>query len=396
MSKTYFCNGAIILSDSQISNGYVLVDGTKILDFGHGEIAVESDTVKINLNGRYLSPGFIDLHVHGGGGFDFMDATLEAFLGIANTHVQFGTTAMCPTSLTAELSGIYAVLDCYEEAIKKNDTGAAFLGIHLEGPYLALSQRGAQDPKYIRNPEPEEYEAILAYSSHIIRWSAAPELPGALKFADYLIENGVLPSLAHTNAIYEEVLEGFNHGFSLATHFYSAMSGITRKNAQRFAGTIEAGYLIDDMDVEIIGDGIHVPPPLLKLIYKIKGPDRIALVTDAMRAAAMPEGQSILGRESDGLPVIVEDGVAKLMDRSAFAGSVATADQLIRNYVRLGEVPLVEAIKMMSQTPARILNIHHRKGKIEKGYDADLVILNEDLFAELTMVMGDIKFQKYS
>jgi len=394
MLKKYFYNANIIAVDRVIESGYVYIEGKKIMDFGQGEITVSEDTEKIDVKGDYLSPGFIDLHIHGGGGYDFMDATVEAFLGVANTHVNYGTTSMCPTSLTADIDSIYRVLDCYEDAYRNNKHGAEFLGIHLEGPYLAMGQRGAQDPKYIRNPNPEEYKKFLSHSPHIIRWSAAPELPGALDFSDYLVSQGKLVSLAHTDAIYEEVLEAFEHGFSLATHFYSAMSGITRKNAKRYAGVIEAGYLIEDMDVEIIADGIHVPAPLLQLIYKIKGPDRIALVTDAMRAAAMPEGPSILGRKEDGLPVIVEDGVAKLMDRSAFAGSVATADRLLRNYIELGGISLVDAVKMLTATPARILKVNNRKGLIAKYMDADLVVLNTDLYVEMTMVAGEIKYKR--
>ena len=213
-----------------------------------------------------------------------------------------------------------------------------------------------------------------------------------MDFADYLQAHGKLVSLAHTDAIYQEVLLGFKHGFKLATHFYSAMSGITRKNAQRFAGVIEAGYLIDEMDVEIIADGVHVPEPLLQLIFKIKGPERIALVTDAMRAAAMPEGPSVLGRLQDGLAVLVEDGVAKLQDRSAFAGSVATTDRLLRTYMDLGKVSLVDGVKMLSATPARILGIGNQKGRIAKGLDADLLILSKELSVEMTMIKGEIKY----
>lgn len=394
MDKKYFHNARLIYPTEIVDNSYVYVEGKQIISCGQGGINVSSDTLQIDVMGNYLSPGFIDLHVHGGGGHDFMDGTTEAFLKIAETHVQFGTTGMCPTTLTADRENLFSVLDAYANSLVLNKKGSTFLGMHLEGPYLAMSQRGAQDPKYIRNPDPKEYRSILAYSAHIVRWSAAPELPGALEFAKYLTSKNVLVALAHTDAIYEEVVEGFNHGFSLATHFYSAMSGITRKNAARYAGVIEAGYLIDEMDVEIIADGIHVPAPLLKLIYKIKGADHIALITDSMRAAAMPEGPSILGRKEDGLAVIVEDAVAKLPDRSAFAGSVATMDKLLRNYINLADVSLTEVIKMMSLTPARILKIEDTKGSISTNKDADLVILNNQLQVMMTIVEGDIKYQR--
>lgn len=194
--------------------------------------------------------------------------------------------------------------------------------------------------------------------------------------------------MAHTDAIYEEALAAFEAGYTLATHFYSCMSGVSRRNGFRYAGVVEAGYLIDDLFVEIIADGVHLPAPLLKLIYKIKGPDRIALITDSMRAAGMPEGDSILGSKHNGLKVIVEDGVAKLPDRSAFAGSVATFDRLIRNMIQMAEVPLLEAVKMATQTPANILGLGASKGSLETGKDADIVIFNENIRVSTTIVQG--------
>lgn len=262
--------------------------------------------------------------------------------------------------------------------------------MHLEGPYFSKNQSGAQDPRFMRNPEPEEYNKVLYHAHSIKRWSAAPELKGALEFGRHLKSMGIIAAVAHTDAIYEEVLEAFENGYTLATHFYSAMSGVSRRNAFRYAGAIEAGYLIDEMDVEIIADGIHLPPPLLKLVYKIKGASRTALITDAMRATGMPPGKSILGNIHDGLEVIVEDGVAKLMDRSAFAGSVATADRLVRTMVRSADVPLPEAIQMITSTPARILGVADKKGSLLKGKDADLVLFDADINISMTIIKGEI------
>ena len=278
-----------------------------------------------------LPPDFIDIHVHGGGGHDFMDGTEEAFIKAAEAHARFGTTSMVPTTLTAEKEELINTLNAFETAKQKNNPGAQLLGVHLEGPYFALSQRGAQDPRYIRNPDPAEYESILAHSSSIVRWSAAPELPGAIAFGRRLREKNILAAVAHTDAVYEEVLEAYENGYTLATHLYSAMSGVTRRNAYRFAGTIESAFLLD-MDVEIIADGRHLPAPLLKLIYKIKGADRTALITDSNRAAGTDVKECIIGSLKRGVNVIVEDGVAKLPDRSAFAGSVATMDRLVTKH----------------------------------------------------------------
>jgi N-acetylglucosamine-6-phosphate deacetylase len=351
-----------------------------------------ADAVEIDAQGKFIAPGFIDIHVHGGGGHDFMDGSETAFLRIAEMHARYGTTAMVPTTLTSEKENLLQILDCYELAHARNRAGAQFLGMHLEGPYFAMNQRGAQNPRYIRNPDPAEYKEILAHSSAIKRWSAAPELKGALEFGQYLRQHGVLAAVAHTDAIYEEVLEAFENGYSLITHLYSAMSGVTRRNAYRYAGVIESAYLIDAMPVEIIADGVHLPPPLLKLVYKIKGPDRIALITDAMRGAGMPPGNSILGSLDDGLPVIIEDGVAKLPDRSAFAGSVATANRLVYNMIALAGVPLPEAVKMMSATPAAIMGVADKKGTLVKGMDADIVLFDAHINVETTIVQGRIVY----
>jgi N-acetylglucosamine-6-phosphate deacetylase len=281
--------------------------------------------------------------------------------------------------------------------IQKNTGGAQFLGMHLEGPYISMNQRGAQDPAYIRNPDPEEYEDIIRASGQDIkRWSAAPELPGAITFAHYLKSNGILPSLAHTDAIYEEAAEGFKNGYTLATHLYSAMSGVTRRNAYRYAGVIETAFLIDEMDVEIIADGKHLPAPLLQLIYKIKGPGRIALVTDAMRGAGMPPGESMLGSREAGIPVIIEDGVAKLPDRTAFAGSVATANQLVKNMVMMAGVPVAKAVQMITATPARILGVNGSKGTLAGGMDADITICDKEFNVKAVVVMGEILYREKS
>ena len=387
-------NGTLITPYRYIRGGTIVIEDGLILGIHEGDVNVP-DATELDASGNYVAPGFIDIHVHGGGGYDFMDGTEEAFLKIAELHARYGTTAMVPTTLTAEKEDLLQTLDAYERANLTNRRGAAFLGIHLEGPYFALSQRGAQDPRYIRNPDPAEYEEILAYSSSIVRWSAAPELEGAIPFGRRLREKGILAAVAHTDAVYEDVLIAYENGYSLATHLYSAMSGVTRRNAFRYAGAVESAFLLD-MDVEIIADGVHLPPPLLKLVYKIKGADRTALITDAMRAAGMPEGESTLGSLKNGLKVIVEDGVAKLPDRTAFAGSVATTNQLVRNMVRLADVSLLDAVRMASTTPARIMGIETRKGSLAPGKDADIVIFDENLTINTTIVGGHIIYSNKS
>jgi N-acetylglucosamine-6-phosphate deacetylase len=389
--KIKLYNGKIITPDRIINGGCVLISFGKIIEVSEHNIDYPG-ALEIDALGKYISPGFIDIHVHGGGGHDFMDNTLEAFLGVAELHARYGTTALMPTTLSCEKDDLLATLDMYDITNKQNHKGAQFVGLHIEGPYFAMSQRGAQDPRYIRPPVLDEYTEILSRSKNIKRWSAAPELKGALEFADYMRSHNIMVAIAHTDAIYEEVVAAYDHGFTHATHFYSAMSGVSRRNAFRYAGVIESAYLIDDMTVEIIADGVHLPTPLLKLVSKIKGPDKTALITDAMRAAGMPPGESILGSKKNGLPVIVEDNVAKLPDRSAFAGSVATFDRLVANMVRLAEVPLIDAVKMASLTPAKIIKLDDTKGSLTVDKDADVVIFDEGINVDTTIVNGNVVY----
>lgn len=384
-------NGTVLTPQQTIKNGCVVVADGKIQDVGGGNIELK-DAVEIDAKGKYIAPGFIDMHIHGGGGHDFMDNTPEAFLGIAKTHARYGTTSMMPTTLSCEKQDLLDTLEIYEKTYNANTEGSDFIGLHIEGPYFAMSQKGAQNPRYIRNPDANEYQEILARSPHIKRWSAAPELHGAPELGAYLTEKNILPSIAHTDALYDDVVRAYEKGYTHATHFYSCMSGVTRRNAYRYAGVVEACYLIDGITVEIIADGAHLPAALLQLVYKIKGPHRTALITDAMRAAGMPEGKSVLGSLKNGLEVLVEDGVAKLPDRSAFAGSVATADRLVRNMITLANIPLTDAVQMMTETPATILKIEDRKGSIEKGKDADIIIFNEGINIDTTIVKGRVVF----
>jgi len=386
-------NGNLLSPSGLIPEGVIVVSGNAITAVSGNDIEVP-DAIEIDAKGCFVSPGFIDIHVHGGGGHDFMDANEEAFLKIAETHARYGTTAMLPTTLTSSKEEMLQTLAIYEEANRKNSNGSQFLGMHLEGPYFAMSQRGAQDPRYIRDPDPAEYQDIPSQTSCIRRWSAAPELKGAVEFGKYIRAKGILPAIAHTDAIYEDVIVAFENGYTLATHLYSGMSGVTRKNAFRYAGVIESAFIIDDMDVEIIADGVHLPAPLLKLIMKIKGVGRTALITDAMRAAGMPPGDSILGNIKNGLKVIVEDGVAKLPDRTSFAGSVATADRLIRTMINMAGVSLSDAVKMMTATPARILGLSDKKGELAVGRDADLVLFDNDINIAMTIINGRIVYTK--
>lgn len=384
-------NGKVI-TPFRMMNGGIRLQGDKIhlLFEGSPPPGEEGDRF-IDVQGRYIAPGFIDIHCHGGGGHDFMDGRVQAILGGTRAHMAHGTTSILPTTVASTREEIYGVLRSYEEAQKQSGKGPELLGIHLEGPYFSMEQRGAQDPEYIRNPDPEEYLDILSMSKHIRRWTVAPELEGALEMGLELQKRHILPSIGHSNATYEQVVQAYEWGYTHVTHLYSGMSMVRRINAYRYAGVVESAYLLDDMTVEIIADGKHLPASLMKLIYKIKGADRICLVTDSMRAAGLPEGESILGSLKNGERVIVEDGVAKLPDRTAFAGSVATADRLVRTMVDLGDIPLVEAVRMMTYTPARVLGEEKRKGSLAPGKDGDVVVFDEGIQIRMVIVKGGIR-----
>lgn len=392
MKTVIIKNGRILTPFRDIGIGSVVIQDGIISAVETFDVTIDGAEV-IDAEGNYIAPGFIDLHTHGAGGHDFMDATLEAYLGAAEMHAKHGTTYLLPTTLTSTNEGLYETFDLFRIAQKENKNGAILGGLHLEGPYFAFNQKGAQDPRYLRNPDPKEYMEILEKGGDIIkRWSMAHELPGALELATELKKWGIMLSMAHTDATFEETMVAYEYGFRHITHFYSCTSSISRRNAFRYAGVVEAGYYHDGIVLEVISDGIHVPKSLLKLLYKIKGHHRIMLCTDCMRAAGMKDGDSILGSLKDGQKVLVEDGVAKLIDRTAFAGSVATADRCVRTFRDLAEIPLVEAVCMMTDTPARVLGIDNHKGSVQVGKDADLIIFDENINIKNTIIHGNVIF----
>lgn len=386
--KTAIINGKVITPGGIIDGAALVFEDGKILSVGG---TVPEGAEIIDAAGEYVSPGFIDLHTHGAGGADFMDGTVEAYLVAARMHASHGTTLLYPTTLTSTNEALFESFETYRKAVLANTDGAAFGGMHLEGPYFAPEQAGAQDARYLRCPSPQDYNAILEQGRGLLRrWSFAPELEGAEQFAAAIKAEGILASMGHTNATFEQCDAAFKAGAAHMTHFFSCMSTITRRNAMRYAGAVEYGYFQDGMSIEIICDGIHVPEPLLKLVLKIKGVDSIALVTDSMRAAGMPEGPSILGGLKGGQQVIVEDGVAKMPDRTCFAGSVATADRLVRTMHKVGGASLEDSVKMITANPARFMGIQQSKGTLEAGKDADIVIFNDNIDIRCTIVGGKV------
>ena len=390
MRKRKLIGGTVLTPIRALAGAEIAVENGKIVSVGPRDAATDAGAEIFDAGGLWVVPGFIDMHVHGGGGYDFMDATVEAFHGAARMHALHGTTTLLPTSLA---SGDEALLDmshAYQDAVHAPWVGAAMPGLHLEGPYFSLAQAGAQAPDAITPPDPERTARILkAAQGSILRWSSAPELPGSMEFAREMRERGILLSIGHSDARESVVAEAIENGYTHLTHFYSGMSTIVREKSYRFPGIVESGYLYPELTVEIIADGCHLPASLLRLVYQSMGTRRVALVTDALRGAGMPEGESIIGSLKEGRRCIVEDGVAKLPDRSAFAGSVATTDRLVRNMVQLAGAPLQDAVKMMSLTPARILGFQDR-GMLAVGYRADIVCLDAGLHAVKTFVGGEV------
>ena len=283
--KTAIINGRIVTARAVLEGKVPVLEDGRIVEIAD---SVPAGAEIIDAEGCYVAPGFIDIHTHGAGGADFMDGTVEAYLTAARMHARHGTTFLFPTTLTSTNEALFDSLATYEKALAlSGKDGAAFGGMHLEGPYFAPEMAGAQDPRYLRDPKPEDYKAILDRTTHIARWSFAPERPGSPEFAAELKKRGIVSSIGHTNATFADCDAGCKAGCTLMTHFYSCMSTITRRNAYRYAGVIEYGYWQDAMDIEIIADGIHVPQDLLKLVVKIKGTDHIALVTDSMWKGAL-------------------------------------------------------------------------------------------------------------
>lgn len=376
--------GRIVLldknTDGSIADGCTLIyDKGKIIGIVRDEV-IPDCAERIDAKGGYILPGFVDIHVHGGGGSDFLDGTVEDIRTVTRTHALHGTTSILPTTLTCPNEVLFRSLDLIiGEMERGSGDGAEILGVHLEGPYFSGASKGAQAVAEQRIPTLEELEEINAHAKgHIVRWDAAPELPNMDLFAAWLREHGILGSIGHSAADAECSLEAFEKGFTHLTHMYCATTTEHKKDQKVHAGQIEAVYLEDGFTTELIGDGCHIPRETMQLVFKLKGAKKTALITDAMRAAGTDCERSILGDRVSGTPVIIEDGVAKLVDRTFFAGSIATLGAALRTAVSFG-IPLIDAVRSITLTPAEIIGFDNRKGSLESGKDADIVITDPSL-----------------
>ncbi|MBR6541443.1 MAG: N-acetylglucosamine-6-phosphate deacetylase [Bacteroidales bacterium] len=376
---TQIINGIIHTPSGWLKGGSIVISDNKILEVFNCELPIIGAKI-IDAKGMYITPGGVEIHCHGGGGRDFMEGTEDAFRTAVEAHMQHGTTSIFPTLSSSSIPMIKAAAHTTEKLMVEENS--PILGLHLEGHYFNMKMAGGQIPEYIKDPDPNEYIPLLEETSCIKRWDAAPELPGAEAFGKYITQKGILASVGHTQAEYEDIEAAWEAGYSHATHFYNAMPGFHKKNEYKYEGTVESIYLIDDMTVEVVADGIHVPPTILKLVYKIKGVEKTALITDALACAASDSQVAFDPR------VIIEDGVCKLADRSALAGSIATMDRLIKTMTLKAGIPLYDVIRMISETPSKIMNVYNRKGSLQRGKDADILIIDKNYEVRGVIAMG--------
>lgn len=372
--------GGCVYTPSGPIKGSVIIRGGVIEEITSAPVDIACSKV-YDAEGLYVVPGGIDIHIHGGGGREFIEATEDSFRTVMTSHAMYGATSFLTTLPACPYDTIRKAVAICEKLMKEPDSPV--LGLHLEGPYLNPRKAGAIIPEYILTPKEEDYAPLLESTDVIKRWDFAPELTGAMEFSRCLGRQGVLSSLAHTEADYPVVREAFENGCTHATHFYNAMTGVHNVREYKHEGTIESVYLMPEMTVEVIADGKHVPPAILRLIYQIKGADNIALVSDALGPSAGAEGGIFDPR------VEIHDGVCKLKDHSALAGSIATMDVMIRAIVNAG-IPFEDAIRMSAGTPAKIIGVYDRKGSLEKGKDADIVIYDKDIQVKFVMSRGKV------
>lgn len=373
------CN--IIYLD-KIEKGSVLVENGKIKEINPSNV---NDTEVIDAEGLYLSPGFIDVHIHGAGGCDTMDGTVESINTIAKTIVQHGTTSFTPTTMTVAAEDIRKSMEVIKKLKEEGTEGANVLGAHLEGPFISPKAIGAQNPNFLLAPSVENYNKIVGdYSDAVVSITMAPEVEGAKELIKYLSDNGVTVSIGHTKATYDEAIEGIKCGACHSTHLYNAMTPFTHREPGVVGATFDT-----DITTETISDGIHISYPALRTAYKQKGTDKVLLVSDAMEACGMPDGQYSLG----GQDVIVKNGAARLLD-GTLAGSVLTLDKAVKNIYNNSNYPLNEVVRMATYNGAKHCHVEDHKGLIKEGYDADLILFNEDIEIQKVFVNGKEVYNK--
>lgn len=379
IKRTLFHQGTIYGRARPHEDAWLLVERERITDIGWDTRPPDIEAQRIDLQGRSLVPGFIDLHAHGAEGHDTMDATPDALRHMAHFYARHGVTAFLATTMSAPRGETLAALDNAARVARQGTGGATLLGVHLEGPYLNAERCGAQNRANVRPPEAKEFIPFL--STGIIRLiTLAPELPGNQAFTSLAVERGVAVAMGHTQADYEMVHCAIALGATQVTHIFNGMDPLHHRKP----GAVCAALNLDALYCQIIADGVHVHPPVLALALRAKGTERVILITDAMRGTGMPDGEYELGD----VEVTLREGVARTRDGS-LAGSTLTMERALDNIMAAGDLDLAETLPMATQTPAQALKLK-RKGSIAVGMDADLVVLDEAMNVILTMVEGEI------
>ncbi|MCZ6633834.1 MAG: N-acetylglucosamine-6-phosphate deacetylase [bacterium] len=384
MTGIRFVNGDVVHPGGRIAPGVIDVADGQIVGVYEAGQAPASDLNEVDARGLTVAPGFVDLHVNGGGGKTFEEADADGLSEILDVYARHGTTALLGTLNTAPMESrmeSLARLQAYQAA---SDGPVDFLGVYLEGPYYNPEQRGAHREDWMRDPDPEEYGIWLDRFGDLIRVvSLAPEREGALELIEELSRQGIVPAVGHSMATDQEIVRAIEAGLKLVTHLYNAQSTFYRGDSGKHLGVAEMGLMRDELTVEIIPDGHHLTPAMLAFVLKMKAYNRICVITDAMQATGLGPGTY----EVMGNPVWVDEYVAYREDWKRHAGSILTMDRAVKNVVEAG-VPLGEAIQMATVVPAQTIGVADRKGKLQKGYDADLVLLDRDLEVSATLCRG--------
>ncbi len=384
-------NGRVVGPHGVLEQHCVVIENGTIRQVAPtSQVLWPEDAQVIDAHDNFVGPGFVDMHVHGALGRDTMQGTVEALAQIAKFHVAGGTTAMTPTTTTHSSEKINAALQAIADAMGHDFGGAQIIGAHVEGPYISRERSGAQPAQFIREPNPVEYGAWLDRDGLVTQMTLAPESPGALELIDALLEREILPSGGHTAASYDAVRAAVDRGLCHATHLFNCMSSASKSGAFRSPGALETFLADERVMVELIADGKHVHPELMRLAVRAKGVDKVCLITDATAGAGLAEGAEFLVGETR---AVVRDGVGMTADGSSLAGSVSTMIQMVNNMVELVGVSLPDAVRMASLNPARALGIGGRKGSLEPRKDADIVVFSGDFNVLKTVVGGRVEYE---
>ena len=377
---TQLINGKIFTPNGWLEKGSVLIRDNKVLEVTNCDLGLVGANI-IDVKGMYIVPGFVCMHAHGAGGHDFTEGTEEAFRTAVKAHQRHGATCIFPTMSASSFDEIRQGTATCEKLMAEEDT--PIMGLHLEGPYLNPSRASDLYGEKLCEVRPEDYKSVVESTNCIKRWDASPELPGALDFARYMRTKGILTAMSHTEVEFLAAKEAFEAGFTHTAHFYNGMPGFHKCREYKYEGTVESVYLLDDMTIELIADGRHLPDTILRLAYKLKGVDKTCLVSDSMRFAG---GEGVAINDPD---IFVEDGVCKSRKNHHLAGSIATMDRVVRNTVKAG-IPFEDVIRMVTETPAKLMGVFDRKGSLEKGKDADIVVLDSKLEVRAVCSMGKV------